>query len=349
MKVMFLLSSSRYSGAENVVCQIISMFKNDPDTELIYCSPDGEIREALAERGVTFFPITDITVPEVKRAIRELCPDVIHAHDMRASYIAARACKKIPLISHIHNNAFDARKISPKSVAYLYAGHKAKHIFWVSESSYQGYIFHKRFKKKSEILYNIIDVDALYRKMESDEKTYDYDVVYLGRLTYQKHPERVLDLMKTVLEKRPETKIALIGTGDLADFAREYAKEIGIDTKVDFLGFVSNPLKILRSAKVMMMASRWEGTPMCALESLALGVPIVSTPADGLEEVVKDGKNGYLSEDDTVLVDRILELVTNEALHNEFSTYAAEEARRFNDVAPYKQSIADAYAKAIAK
>lgn len=349
MKVMFLLSSSRYSGAENVVCQIISMFKNDPDTELIYCSPDGEIREALAERGVTFFPITDITVPEVKRAIRELCPDVIHAHDMRASYIAARACKKIPLISHIHNNAFDARKISPKSVAYLYAGHKAKHIFWVSDSAYNGYIFHKYFKKKSEVLYNIIDVDALYRKMESDEANYDYDVAYLGRLTYPKHPERLLDVFKKVLEKKPDAKLAVIGKGDLDDEVRAHAKMLGIESQIDFLGFRSNPLKILHSAKVMVMTSRWEGTPMCALEALALGVPIVSTPTDGLKIVISDGQNGYLSEDDDVLASRIVSIISDAEERSRLSAYAAEEARRFNDVAPYKQSIADAYAKAIAK
>ena len=102
--------------------------------------------------------------------IKEYNPDIIHAHDMRASYITALVAKRTPMVCHIHNNAFASRGLSLKSVAFLLAARKAKHIFWVSESAYHGYIFKIFFRKKSSVLPNIIDVDALYDKMQKDTK-----------------------------------------------------------------------------------------------------------------------------------------------------------------------------------
>ena len=145
---------------------------------------------------------------------------MIHAHDMRASFVSALCCGNIPLISHIHNNAFDARGISPKSVAYLYAGWKAKHIFWVSRSSYEGYAFHRLFAGKSSVLYNIIDVQQIQEKLSQDTNCYDFDLIYVGRLTYQKDPQRLMRLCAMVREKKPDLKVAVVGAGELEEETR---------------------------------------------------------------------------------------------------------------------------------
>ena len=307
IRVLHLLNSDRFSGAENVVCQIIGMFKDSPNIEMLYCSKDGQIREALKERDVHFVPINSLNRKEVKRVINEQKPDIIHAHDMRASFVAACACGKKTLISHVHNNNFDSRGLSLKSIAYFFAAKKAKHIFWVSQSSFDGYAFHKHFDKKSTILYNIIDVDALYQKMNQDVCSYDYDVTYLGRLTYQKNPQRLIQVFERVVQKLPSVKICVVGTGELEEETKELCKQLNLQNNVHFLGFQSNPLKILHDSKVMIMTSRWEGTPMCALEAMALGVPIVSTPVDGLKDLVINDKNGYLSNDDEELASKIVE------------------------------------------
>ena len=341
MRVLHVLASNKYSGAENVVCQIISMF--DGEAEMAYCSPDGQIRGALEDRAVAFYPIKKLSVKELKRVIKSYQPDIIHAHDMRASFVVSRSAGKIPYISHIHNNAFNSRGISLKSIAYLLAGLKAKHIFWVSESSFKGYKFHKYLKKKSSVLYNIINIDALYEKADDDENTYDYDIVYLGRLTYQKNPQRLMGILARVIEKQPHVKVAIIGTGELQDETKNLAKELKIDNNVDFLGFLSNPYKILQDAKVMLMSSRWEGTPMCALEAMALGVPIVSTPVDGLCSLIEDGKNGYLSDDDSVLAEKVVCIIDDENIYQELTRNTIAKAKEINDIASYKAFLGKIY------
>ncbi|MBR2354229.1 MAG: glycosyltransferase [Clostridia bacterium] len=345
MKVLHILQSNRYSGAENVVCQIIAMFGNDPDVEMVYCSRDGQIREALAERGIRFVPIVELNAKEVKRVIRAEKPDLIHAHDMGASFYASLVCGKIPLVSHIHNNAFDSRGVSVKSILYRLAAKKAKHIFWVSQSAYEGYAFHKKFEKKSSVLYNILDMKALVKKMETDPNAYDYDIIFLGRLTYPKHPQRLISVMEQIVRARPQTTMAVVGTGDLEEEIRNLVAEKKLENNVIFLGFQSNPQKILHDSKLMIMTSRWEGTPMCALEAMALGVPIVSTPTDGLCALVEDGKTGYLCQEDEALAEKCLKIIESEELREDMSKASVQKSVQMNNIEVYRAKIRQAYKK----
>ena len=67
MKILHVLTSHIFSGAENVVCQIIGMLKDEPNVEMAYCSPDGTIRPALEERDINFLPIEVANTSEIKR------------------------------------------------------------------------------------------------------------------------------------------------------------------------------------------------------------------------------------------------------------------------------------------
>lgn len=343
MKVLHVLYSERFSGAENVVCQIIGMFRGTQDIEMVYCSPEGPIRDVLKEKNIKYVPIKTLSKREIARVIKEEKPDIIHAHDMRASFVCALACKKIPLISHIHNNAFDSRGLSPKSIAYTFATKKAKHIFWVSKSAYEGYKFHNSVAKKSQVLYNVISIDDLYARMESDKNEYDYDVAYVGRLTYPKNPQRLMNVVSKLRELKPDVKIAVVGSGDEEEETHALCREYGLEGNVDFLGFRNNPLKILHSSKVMIMVSRWEGTPMCALEAMALGVPIVSTPVDGLKDLVIPGENGYLEADDDQLARRLLEIINDADLREKMSENTFEKAKKINDIENYRTQLLNQY------
>ncbi len=349
MKVLHLLTTNSFSGAENVACQIIAMFKSNKNIEMIYCSPDGAINDALKERGVPFFPISVFNKKNVKTAIKQIKPDIIHAHDMRASFIASRVCKKIPIVSHIHNNNFDSRKISIKSFAYLYAIRKIKHIFWVSNSSFNGYAFHKLMKKKSSILYNIINIDELYEKVNKDDGIYDYDIIFLGRLTYPKNPLRLIEICKKVVNENNNIKIAIVGTGEMFDEIKELVNSEKLSSNIHFYGYVLNPTKILKNSKVMLMTSIYEGTPMCVLEAQALGVPVVSTPVDGLKDLIVNGENGFLSNDNNELVKYLLAIIEDKEFRSYLSNNQINSSKKWNDKSKYYNLINDVYMKCIAK
>ena len=343
MKVLHILSSSIFSGAENVVCQIIGMFKNVDGVEMAYCSPQGTNREALNARNVKFLPLSQMSVADIKRVIAEYQPDIIHAHDMRASFMAARACKKIPLISHIHNNAFDSRGISPKSIAYLFAAKKAKNIIWVSDSAFSGYRFHNWFKDKSVVLYNVMNADELKQRLQQDANTYDFDIIFIGRMSYPKNIGRLLHILRIACDKKPDLKIAIVGNGEEEDEMHSLSTNLGLDENVHFLGFKSNPSKMLKDSKVMVMTSRWEGLPMVALEAIALGVPIISTPTDGLKILVKNGVNGYLSDDDEEFAKLLIKVTGDEALLEKLKEGQRQRSLEVNNIDKYRATLCKLY------
>lgn len=346
-RIIHMLCSNSYSGAENVVCQIVNTFKGNERYEFVYASPDGPIRDALKERDVNFVPMTAATLGEFKRVIRKVKPDIVHAHDMRAGFFASLACGNIPLVSHIHNNNFDSQGFSLKSVMYYFTAQKAKHIFWVSKSSYEGYAFHEKFEKKSSVLYNVIDSAAVYKKASEDAKEYVYDIVYVGRLTFQKNPQRLVKVLAGVFQKYPAMKAAIVGAGDLENETKQAITEQHAEEFIDMLGFSNNPYKLMKQAKILIMTSRWEGLPMCALEAMALGVPIVSTPTDGLKEIVEDDKTGYLSDDDTVLIDRCCAILRESDLYQRLSTATLKKADKLLDTESYRIKLSKEYEQCI--
>jgi glycosyltransferase involved in cell wall biosynthesis len=99
----------------------------------------------------------------------------------------------------------------------------------------------------------------------------------------------------------------------------------------------------MHDAKIMLMTSRFEGTPMCALEAMALGVPIVSTPTDGMCNLVEDGVTGFLSDNDDVLVQRLLEIITNPEKRDALSRASMEKSRALNDIDIYCERLKDVY------
>lgn len=114
---------------------------------------------------------------------------------------------------------------------------------------------------------------------------------------------------------------------------------MGLMNNVEFLGYQSNPLNYLVNSKVMIMTSRYEGLPMTVLESLALGVPVVSTPVDGLLDVIENDINGYLSNDDNVIVQRVCEIISDNDLRRRLSHNAAQKFDMICDLDKYKSTI----------
>lgn len=345
MKIMHLLNSNKYSGAENVVCQIMEMFRNDEDMEMIYVSPYGPIEQSLKNRNILYHGLNNFTVNDIRGAIAEINPDVIHAHDVTASVMASvSAPKNIKLISHMHVNNSNMSKINMKSIIYRVFSKRFYHIFWVSNSSYENYIFKKALEKKSSVLVNVIDKEPILKKaIEADIQT-AYDIVFIGRMQFQKNPDKLLNVLKILKEKYNENfSAAIIGNGQLYKDVNNKIQKLELDRNVKMLGYVENPMGMLQKAKVMILTSRFEGTPMCALEAMALGTVIVSTPTDGMIDLIKPGKNGYLYSEDEDLAKAINLIISNNVCREKMSITTKEIFDSLTDLQAYRENLSNIY------
>ena len=112
---------------------------------------------------------------------------------------------------------------------------------------------------------------------------------------------------------------------------------------------MNNPYKVLKCAKSLVMTSRWEGLPMCALEALSLGVPIISTPTDGLRELIRNDETGYLSSSNRVLANKVVELLTDDQKQKTLSNNCKQKSSVINNRQKYAKAIIAQYESALLK
>ncbi len=317
-----------------------------------YASRDGRIRDTLREKNIEFHPLAEMSVSEFVRVIEEYQPDVIHAHDRSASLLCAKALKKlkktkeIPIIVHMHVNNNRGLKLFLKNLVWTFYARYFKHIFWVSKSSLSGFQFKPFLKGKSSVLYNALDGNATRASAEESAPDKNYDVIYVGRLTYQKNPERLMKILNEVCKGKSDICCAIAGDGPKFEYVKRFVEENNLSSNIDCLGYVESPLGLIKNSKLLLMTSRFEGTPMVAIEAQVLGTPIVSTPVDGMCEIVSDDINGYLSDSDEALSSHIIDIASDGELRARLSSGSYEASTIFTDTEHFLSEIKKEYFKA---
>jgi glycosyltransferase involved in cell wall biosynthesis len=152
-----------------------------------------------------------------------------------------------------------------------------------------------------------------------------------ARLVEQKDYPTLLEAFAR-LRAESNARLFVLGEGPLRGALEARARELGVGDDVCFHGFDRNPFKYLARAQLLMHASRAEGLPGALIQSLACGVPVVSTDCDfGPREVIRDGENGYLVPvgDAAELAARAARLLSDAPLRARFAAAARTGAQRF--------------------
>lgn len=339
MKVMHLLQSTKYSGAESVVCQIIQMVVSiSKDIDMIYVSPQGPIEEVLKEKEINYFPLLNFTKKEIDRAVKVLKPDIIHAHDFNAS---VKAAKYKNVISHLHNNASWISKVDPRTILYALCIHRYKKIIGVSQSIQKEFLFRRILEKKYITLQNVVDEKKIHELSEKECKG-NIDLLYVGRLSNEKNPIRFLQIVKDINDKGFDIKATMVGQGPLYEECQYFIRRNKLTGVVEMKGFTTNPYCYMKAAKVLVMTSVFEGFGLVAVESMILGTPVLCTPVGGLLDIVDDSC-GHLCNDDEEFVETILKMITDQNQLHLKSVKSKEKAAKFCDTSKYVSVLRDIY------
>ncbi len=221
--------------------------------------------------------------------------DVIHAHDW-LTYPAGVALSKVsgkPLIVQVHSTEFDRSGSNVNQRVYdveRMGMHNADRVVCVSQLTAD--ICKRRYgvpMDKIDVVYNGIEREVQQPKQGQRIEDDDKIVLFLGRITMQKGPEYFIASAKRVLEKVPNAKFVLAGSGDMALRMIELAASMGIGSKVLFTGFLrgTDIEKIYRMADCYVMPSVSEPFGIAALEAISHDVPVILSKTSGASEVLQ--------------------------------------------------------------
>ncbi len=108
----------------------------------------------------------------------------------------------------------------------------------------------------------------------------------VGRFSFEKGFDLAIEAL--ALCRRRDIEWTIIGDGPLRPEMEALARSRGVEGQIVFGGFQLNPYPYYRSAHAMVVSSRYEGFPNAVLEALACGLPVISTPAPGVVELVSN-------------------------------------------------------------
>lgn len=285
-KILHLLASNKFSGAENVVCTIIETMGNKYD--MTYCCPHGPIDKILQKNQIHQHGITSFTVSNIKKVIKEYNPDIIHAHDFKASCITFLLKNNSKVVSHIHQLPKWFTTKNAKTRLYNFCSKRFDKIIFVSNSIYEQYAYNKNIKDKVNIIFNFIDKDKVL-KLSKESFNKEYDLCFFGRLSSEKNPLEFINIVEEYKKTYDDKiKACMIGTGDLRKKCEDVIKERKLDSNIELLGFQENPYKIVKKCKMVIMPSIYEGFGLAAIESAILNKPVLNSGIGGLEEIFKN-------------------------------------------------------------
>jgi glycosyltransferase involved in cell wall biosynthesis len=139
----------------------------------------------------------------------------------------------------------------------------------------------------------------------------DVLLLSVGRLVYQKGHEFLIRAMPSVLGRHPQAKAVICGEGTLRGALRAQIAELRLEDSVFLAGNRPDIDRFLNTADIFVLPSRWEGLPVALLEAMAVGLPVVATHVEGVEEVIENGDQGLLvpPEDAEALAAALIELI----------------------------------------
>ncbi|MEO1370522.1 MAG: glycosyltransferase, partial [Acidobacteriota bacterium] len=155
-------------------------------------------------------------------------------------------------------------------------------------------------------------------------------LVHIGRVAFEKNIDFLLRVLQRVAREVPEVLLVIAGEGPALESLRRQTRELGLEERVKFVGYLDRGGELMdcyRAADAFIFASRTETQGLVLLESMALGVPVVSTSIMGTKDILDPGKGALVArEDETDFAAQVTRLLTDKALHAEKSREAHDYA-----------------------
>lgn len=258
--------------------------------------------------------------------------DILHLHDssaLSAAIIAKIILKKdIKIIysrkrnNRIKDNFFSKLKYNNK---YIYK------IVSVSKAVEKIFVDINIPKEKLLTIYDAIDVSEFTNKSKKGLIHKDLnlceDIKIIGNissLAKQKDLVTFINTAEKVIKGNSKVRFVILGTGPEETILKELVKAKHLESIVYFLGFKTNVADYLKEFDILLMTSLTEGLPLTIYEAFASQIPIVSTKAGGIPEVITDNINGFLTEigDAELLGKKCLLLLQQPDLADQFKKHS---------------------------
>jgi glycosyltransferase involved in cell wall biosynthesis len=308
-------------------------------TDLIALAPRNEIDLAAAWR--------------LSRVLKQLQPEVVHAHDPHGVAMAATA---LSIASPSPAPAFVASRriefhIGHNSFSRWKYGQVDRFIA-ISEAVRERLVADGIPRAKTTVVNEGVDVERIVHLPPANVHgafflpTHAPIVGNIGALVAQKGQHHLIDAAAIVVRSIPDVRFIILGEGELRPPLEEHIKRKHLERHVFLAGFRADALEMLKGFDLFALSSLHEGMCTSLVDAMAASKPAVATAVGGVPEVMVDRETGFLvpARDHEAMAERIVHLLKNEALRARMGEAALRHAREHFTVERMVAGTAAVYA-----
>jgi len=321
-------TATSWRGGQSQVLQTVLGLRALGHRAVLVAHPKGELANR-AQQGhdlIRMAPLHEVDFAaalRLSRVLRELKPQVVHAHDPHAISMAAMALSMVsrdarPALVvarrvdfHIKQNSFSRWK------------YKAADRIICSSNAIRRMVIEDGLPAERVVtVYEGVDV----RRLEAIPAEDVHQALWLPQrapvvgniaaLVAHKGQRYLVEAAPAVAHHVPDVQILVFGEGDLRPQLQRQIKAAGLEHNVRLVGFQPNVLALLKSLDVFVMSSITEGLGTSILDAMACAKPVVATDAGGIPEIVDHEITGIIvpAHKPAPMADAIVRLLEDPAL-----------------------------------
>jgi len=358
LKVVHLITTLVYGGAERLLCNMSKIHAQEFDIEIIYLKDEPNLlSEFPSNVKITYIPLDRHVFINIRNYLKQSNPKIFHTHLGHADFIGLFAARNLDLkrFCTMHNIWFkwDYRDKIIFSLYKLYFKTVAKDckVISISEAVKRHVDFRLKVNSDNSILiYNgIPDIEinksrrSIRESLGRDES--DYILLFVGRLRVQKSVADLIMAVNLIKDKIPNLKVLIVGDGPEKTHLETMIVQMGLEHIVSLEGTTPNPEYYFEIADIFVLPSVFEGLGLVILEAFRAGVPVIATNIEGPKELITNSLNGILVEpkDYQNLSEQILSLYSDPERAVLLGERGFENFRDKFNIATYADSIKQIY------
>ena len=271
--------------------------------------------------------------------------DILHVHyaipHAYAGYMAKQMLKRegieVPMVTTLHGTDITLVGNHPTyKEAVTFSINESDSVTSVSESLKQDTLRLFRIDKDIKVIPNFTNIKKSKEtspcKRTVMAKPEELIVTHISNFRKVKRIDDLVRIFYGIQQKLP-AKLIMVGDGPEREIADQLCKDLGIKSKVLFLGNTSDIDRILCFTDLFLLPSASESFGLSALEAMAAGVPVVSSNTGGLPEVNEEGVSGYLCPigDVKAMAEKAIYILEDKTRLAQFKQNARKVAERFDE------------------
>lgn len=305
MKVFLCIPTLQYAGAERFVTELALNLDKTRFEVVCVLTNDAGVTGYYQQLQAAGIRIADVSAPgywqefrNIRRLLKQEKPDVVHTNvgamlHMALPVLLYGKCRHYFSVHSMGHRIFGGVK---KHIAkWLFHSKKVLPVAIGAEVKRSLCSAYGLPEENIPCVYNGVDTRAFPQKTGETVPGAPCHFITVGRIQRVKNFSLLVSAFAKVLEARPESRLTIVGDGELREEIEQQIQQLDIAGAVHLAGRQSDVASFLQKADVYCVTSLVEGLPVSVLEAMSTGLPVITTPAGGIVDIVKDGENGFLS------------------------------------------------------